>query len=341
MPLSHYGVVAGRVVGSKAEGGSDSPHFQIRIDAGGTEYRVAVNVLSKLAPSELLYLADESFEHPLVNALPDLPDGFTAISSAPGGIALDFIRGNLFDRQDLTAMPATTPGPDNDLADKLGHFVTRATADPSARVYAFGERWGPEASVPDKIFGFSPGNGIHDIHMNQGNVGQFKRDDGVWQDGGLLLSFADSGQWVAIFLAFQSQAWHTDDVTGHTVSDIPNPGPGPVPDPAEPDQAVRIVAALVNAVGPAPEHETATLINTTDADLNLEGWALLDRLKHRMPLEPIVLPAGATTQVQLREPVQLGNKGGLLTLLNPAGLKVDGVAYTQDQADAEGRTIVF
>jgi hypothetical protein len=39
--------------------------------------------------------------------------------------------------------------------------------------------------------------------------------------------------------------------------------------------------------------------------------------------------------------VQLGNQGGLITLLNPDGLKVDGVAYTQAQAGAEGWSIVF
>jgi hypothetical protein len=40
-------------------------------------------------------------------------------------------------------------------------------------------------------------------------------------------------------------------------------------------------------------------------------------------------------------PVQLGNRGGLVTLLDPAGLKTDGVAYTQGQASSEGQTIVF
>src|SRR6185503_559346 len=98
---------------------------------------------------------------------------------------------------------------------------------------AFGERWGPEAQKKDKYFGFLPGNGIHDIHMNQGNVGQFTSDDGVWQDGALMIhvpaTLAADGstlspeQWVAVFLAFQSQAWHTDDVTGHTI-----PAPHPI-----------------------------------------------------------------------------------------------------------------
>jgi hypothetical protein len=32
---------------------------------------------------------------------------------------------------------------------------------------------------------------------------------------------------------------------------------------------------------------------------------------------------------------------GIITLLNDQGLKVDGVSYTEQQADTEGWTIVF
>jgi hypothetical protein len=39
--------------------------------------------------------------------------------------------------------------------------------------------------------------------------------------------------------------------------------------------------------------------------------------------------------------VQLGNKGGTITLLDNKGLKVDGVAYTEEQAKKEGWTLVF
>ena len=42
----------------------------------------------------------------------------------------------------------------------------------------------------------------------------------------------------------------------------------------------------------------------------------------------------------LRPPVALGNKGGLITLLDAQGLKVDGVAYTAADAP-EGWTVVF
>jgi hypothetical protein len=45
--------------------------------------------------------------------------------------------------------------------------------------------------------------------------------------------------------------------------------------------------------------------------------------------------------VAVAPPVALGNKGGTLTLVDRAGLKVDGVAYTKEAAAAEGWTIVF
>ena len=211
--------------------------------------------------------------------------------------------------------------------------------DATARLYAFGSRWGPENNTRDKVFGFLPGNGVHDIHMNQGNVGPFVKDDGVWQDGGLILRFTNPNQWVAIFLAFQSQAWHTDDTTGHTT--IPTPGPAPQPQPGEPDFAVRIVAALVNPIGPAPERETVTLLNTSPEPIDLKGWAIVDKMKNRHVLPAGALGPGATVVVALPPSVQLGNKGGAITLVNEKGLKVDGVAYIAEQAKREGWTIVF
>ena len=339
MPLKSYGVLVGRALDRVAEGGSDSPHFQVLVEADDQRSRLAVNVLSQESPSELLFVAEESFEHPVTQALSSLGDGFTPLPPRPGGAALDFIRGNLFDRASMRPLPPNVVGPDNDLSDKLDHYVQRAIGDADARVYAFGERWGPEQAA-DKIFGFRPGNGVHDIHMNQGNTGPFRRDDGVWQDGALLLHFPGQSQWVAIFLAFQSQAWHTDDVTGHA-SELGPVGPGPAPTEEEPDHVVRIVGSSVNPVGPAPERETVTLLNASPDDIDLTGWALADRLKRRMQLPASSLPGGEARRYDVAVPMQLSNDGGLITLLDASGLKVDGVAYTKDQASREGWTLVF
>lgn len=335
MPLRSYGVLAGRALDRRREGAIDSPHYQIHLaDDAGTHYRVAVNVQSQLPPSELLYLALEDFRHPLTDALPAPGSGWTPLASRPGGAAVDFIRGNLFDPALMRTLPPDLPGDDNDLADRLDHYIRRAIGDPAAAIYVFGERWGPEPSTPDKVFGFRPGNGVHDVHMNQGNSGSFRKDDGVWQDGALLLHLPSEPHWVAVFLAFQSQSWHTDDTTGHTLSHAPER-------PGTDEEPLRVLAALVNPPGPAPEAEHVTLINASPAPIELSGWHLTDQAKRTLALPPGLLGAGAVTTVTVTPQLQLGNNGGQITLLDPAGLKIHGVAYTPDQAAREGWTITF
>ena len=326
MPLRSYGVLRGSIIDHRLASGANA-HVQLHVVDDAAHYRIAVNVESKLAPSELEYLIDSNFRHPILDAVTALPAGWSTLERKPGGAGLDFIRGNLFNRDDMRPLPFDVPGPDNDLNEKLAHYVRRAIADEHATAYAFGERWGPEQGKRDKIFGFVPGNGVHDIHMNQGNVGQFVGDDGVYQDGALLLHFPAPEQWVAIFLKFQSQSWHTDDTTGHQ---IPHDAP---------DGTVRIVAALVNA-SDSPETEFVTLLNTTARAIDLTGWKLADREKHTMALAGTVA-AGEALRVQLKAQVVLSNRGGIITLLDAAGLKVDGAAYTQKQAAEPGRTIVF
>ncbi len=334
MPLREYGVLCGRALASRREGSRDSPHYQVHlVDDDGTDYRIAVNVLSQVAPSELLYLVDDNLSHPISPLLDGLSSGWHRLAPAPGGPNLDYIRANLFEPAQMRPLPPDVTGPDNDLADLLDHYIGRAIEEEGARLYAFGERWGPEADVEDKVFGFRPGNGVHDIHMNQGNSGSFQGDDGVWQDGGLVLHLPAASRWVGVFLAFQSQAWHTDDTTGHAIEGVPAPGAEPA--------VVQILAALVNPMGPAPEGETVLLLNASPETVDLTGWQIADRQKQSCPLPPGPLPAGATLLVPVADGVQLGNSGGAVTVLDAGGLKVAGVSYTAAQAQREGWTVVF
>lgn len=347
MPLEDYGILKGRPIDRRI-GTKANAHYHVHLVDDDLNYRIAINVQSQLSPSELEYLVVENFTHPITQAIENLPLGFKPLDSKPGGLAIDFIRSNLFDRSKMIPLPFEVPGPDNDLNDKIDKYIVRAMADEDALVYAFGQRWGLHPPEPqrDKIFGFKPGNGIHDIHMNQGNASKFKADDGVYQDGALLIHFPHEQQWVGIFLKFQSQTWHTDDQTGQRIETEPQPKPEPPipgkepPTVDEPHGIVRIVAALVNPIGPAPEAETVTLLNTSPAPIDLTGWMIADRQKQKHPLTG-TLPAGGTVVVALSPKVQLGNQGGLITLLNEKGLKVDGVSYTKDQVAREGWTIVF
>jgi uncharacterized protein YukJ len=335
MPLKSYGVLVGRAVERRREGATDTPHYQVRLDGAGASFRIAVNVQSQESPSELLYVVNDDLRHPVTAAVADLLPGWHPLPSQPAGPSLDFIRGNLFSRTAMRSLPPDVAGPDNDLADVLDHYVQRAIGDPAARVYAFGERWGPENGARDKVFGFQPGNGVHDIHMNQGNSARFRGDDGVWQDGGLLIRLGD--RWIGIFLAFQSQAWHTDDVTGHAIAVVPPPTPAPGPD----GSAIRIIAAMVNPVGGSPEAESVVLINASPQPIDLTGWRLADRMQQTCTVPAGRLEAGAVLKVPLARNVQLGNKGGSITLLDRDGLKAGGVAYTAEQAKQEGWSITF
>jgi uncharacterized protein YukJ len=330
MPLDGYGVLVARAVDTAREDRADTPHYHLHfVDEAGEDWRIAVNVESQEAPSELRYLVVEDFLHPVTAELESLASGWHPVEPGGGGESLDYIRGNLFDPAQMRLLPSALAGPANDLADLLESWIQRAVMDSTARVFAFGQRFGPEAGVIDKVFGFTPANGVHDIHMNQGNVGRFARDNGVRQDGGLLLHLPRQSRWVAIFLAFQGQSFHTDDLTGNSLDA-----------PAAP-ATVRIIAAMVNPAGPSPEVESVLLLNTSPDLVDLTGWRIADRAGQACPVPTGPLAAGETRRVPVAGRVSLGNAGGTVTLLDAGGLKVDGVAYTAADAHQEGWTITF
>lgn len=358
MPLAHYGVLVGKPVDRRLATHGNK-HYQIRLVDDDADYRIAVNVESGDG-SQVEYAVLDPFLHPITDALVELPNGFRPLRPGDPLRGLDYIRGNLAPREKFRPLPFSLPGSDNDLNDKLEALVARALASETARAYAFGASWGIASPQPgrDALFGFRPQRGIHDIHMNQGNSGKWKADNGVWQDGGLLFDF--DGHWVAILLKFQTQPWHSDDRTGDPLPEPPGGPPEPpappappapptgggpeVPEPelptgTDPEGLVRIIAALVNDTA-SPEREVVTLLNRSPLPLDLTGWSLVDHGGRRLALNGR-LERGATLQVAVRPTVQLSNKGGTLSLLDDAGLKVDGVAWTKTQVRDPGWTIVF
>jgi uncharacterized protein YukJ len=338
MPIPDYGVLIGTATAkldspeALKKVPKSSPHYQILIEAAGEKYRIAVNVKSDTKPPDLQFYLDENYKHPILDVVGQLAVGFTAIpNGGPNTAALDYIRGNLFDFKDLQILPATANGSNNDLNDIFDVWVEKALATEGTLIYAFGSKWAPE-KTPDQYFDFTPGQGIHDIHMNQGNTGSFAKDNGVYTDGGLFIHFPDEDRWVAMFLKFQSQVVHTSDE---------NADPIVTPVLPEDDTDVRIYAALVNPKGEDGGHEAVYLLNTTDKAISLDGWAIADKQKKKEMLKGTI-PAGATITHTLNgKTAQLSNEGGIITLLNKEGLKISGVSYTKAQAGQQGKVIVF
>ncbi len=343
MSLKNYGVLVGHATEKKLDKDS-SPHFHIRVSGNG-DWDISINVKSGVyfstveregvPPNQVLYLLQDPMDHPLLGELEDLEPGFHPLESKPGGLAVDFIRSNLFDPSDMTPLPAEEEGEDNDLFERIGFYVDRAINRPETKVYVFGEPWEPNDN-PNRWFGFTPDQGIHDVHMNQGNDPGHSRDDGVWQDGAVFFRFEK--RWVGLFIAFQAQCWHTDDQTGAALAGVCSQPPSAA---SAELSAAMIIAASANPLGDDRGLESVILLNTTSKDLSLDGWGLLDKNKKREPLEG-ALKAGEARKIILSgDHCQLSNKGGIITLVDSSGLKVHGVSYTQNQAKKAGITFPF
>lgn len=217
MPIQNYGVLCGSIKDKldsasalkKVPGGS--PHYEILLQAANINYRIAVNVKSNDSPPDLLFYLDDNYKGKNIPFLTKLPDGYTALSSNSKSGAIDFLRGHLFDLKKMRVVPAIQdPVSGNDLNDIFTLYLDQAMKTPGSRLFAFGSRWGPEEQLRDQYFDFLPGNGIHDIHMNQGDHGQNSHANGIWQDGALFIDYPDENRWIAMFLRFQSQSTKTD-----------------------------------------------------------------------------------------------------------------------------------
>jgi uncharacterized protein YukJ len=209
----NYGVLKGTVVGHLRN--ADDDHYQILVSAAKTMYRIAVNVESTVNPPDLLFESLTSLPASLTHDLSLLPAGFKKLASKPGGIAQDYVRGGIVKTDKFTVVTGNAPGADNDLKDTMEDAAVAAMGLAGSLVYAFGARFGPD-KAKDPYFKFTPGNGIHEIHMNQGNDKGHADEDGVYHDGCLIFQYPN-GKYLAFYMAFQSQSFHTDNKTGHRI----------------------------------------------------------------------------------------------------------------------------
>lgn len=209
MPIQNYGVVRGEVV-SSTPGSAGSAHFRIILaDDNNTQYQVDVNVLSR-DRSEVLYYTNEAFQNAITQDLMALPSGFTRLPSIANSGALDYLRESLFDTSAMKPLPMDGAS-QNDLNAFIGQVVTSAQTS-QASVFAFGQYFDDSgSSAQQDLREHLPSQGIHDIHMNQGNGSPYEQDNGTYQDGALLFYFPTDQKWVATFLAFQTQAFQTDN----------------------------------------------------------------------------------------------------------------------------------
>ena len=191
-------------------------HLHASLDVNGETWDTAVNVGTDNAADLLKYKIAEGYRNPIAATL-RAGHGAVVLTGQTALPALDFLRSSILE--------ATGPWLDSDVLDggaeqkqppaKLSALLAKAFHGQND-VYVFGRF-------------YSEGDGVHDVHMNQGSRGRYIHragEDGndhndIWQDGALMIDFGDGG-WVAYFSAFTGQTVPTDDLGnplpgGHTI----------------------------------------------------------------------------------------------------------------------------
>lgn len=345
----YFGVLRGKVDIFKREDDLETPHLQIRvIDGNNEKWRIAVNVLSSDQSFLIFHRAEPLRSHPILSELVKVKTGFTLIPEAfrSASTSLDYFRAPLFDWPSGIAIPSAGPGGDDDLQDTLTAYL-KGLKEKGGEIFAFGAKFpAPENPYKEYLIDdqFGTKQGIHNIHMNQGNPSsQYAKDNGVFQDGGLILKFPD--RFVGVFLRFKTQ-WLPTNENGNrlpSAREIPpggSPDVGPGPDVSNP--IVYIERVLVNPAGSDLGKEVVVIGNTTTSPVDLTGWRIVDKNNCVDVVPSLLLPPGESRLVKLSgKGVSLGNKGGTIRLEDPSGTQVHAVSYAEGDAKAEGRYIRF
>ena len=335
-----YGVLRGHPDRFTREDNIASPHLQIRVlEDTGQPWRIAVNVESNTGSDVAFWVVDPLVGHPLLASLPGRAQGFTALTGNAGQ-ALDFVKAPLFDFARGRVLPPSGGASADDLQDLLALFLDQCKAA-GGEIFAFGAKFTQNLHKPiDVEFGNTDGlHGIHDIHMNQGNVGPHAGDNGIFHDGGLILAFPD--RLMGVFVGFQSQCVPTDAAGNAAAGALSLERILTGVSTQPPLSTIYIERALVNPSGADPGLETVVLGNLATGPQTLTHWRLLDKSGRVTPIEATVAPGASLIVALDGSGVQLGNDGGNLILLDATGAQVDVVTYTAGDAATPDRYVRF
>ena len=198
MGIPNYSVVKGDPAGPGQISGAN-PHYRFELRTGNGTAQVDVNVRSTDG-SDVRYLIVENFTPPDAAGLDALPLGRTALAGTDSDLRLDYVL-----QRNADGTPLVDPSKlqdlnlsDDRLRDAVADLLNQALADANGLIYAFGS-----------YFADANTEGIHNIHMNQGNPpGPFAKDNDSWQDGAIFIELpGQAARWTALFIAFKTEAF--------------------------------------------------------------------------------------------------------------------------------------
>lgn len=110
---------------------------------------------------------------------------------------------------------------------------------------------------------------------------------------------------------------------------------------ADDDVDVFIAAALVNPAGDERAGEWVSIANLTNETVSLDGWTLSDDRRRTRALSGSIGP-GEAVRIQPVEPMLLANsRNSFIQLVDDQQRQIDRVPYTREQAQRQGKPVVF
>ncbi|WHQ37168.1 DUF2278 family protein [Spiroplasma sp. SV19] len=186
----------------------NSTHFNLRvIDKNEQSYTVNVNVRSRIKPHDVLYFVSKNFQNDIVDRCFTLDDTVhTNLTRGKNGYCLDYLKGKLFDYNYINILPYVEKEQPSELETLFNQIVTPTLNNSKYRIGVWGMSYG------------DPIDGVHDVHMNQGNDERFASENGTWQDGAFATYNTETKSVENIvFIMFQTQCTTTDD-TGNCLN---------------------------------------------------------------------------------------------------------------------------
>lgn len=195
--MEKYVMFRGKVI-DKWYGFDKRAHYHIvAMDDEGKRFDLAVNIgsiyekMNEIVSSNLKVYYDESYScrKGIVRKMLLQKNGITECHK---DLYLDYIRMKLFPHEKMIQMKGFDVTSIY-LTEIIEKNVVQAMNNDDYEVIAFGRL-------------YANGKGLHDIHMNQGSVDKFRKNDVSYSDGGLFFRNRRDNKITAVFIAFITQS---------------------------------------------------------------------------------------------------------------------------------------
>lgn len=195
--MEKYVMFRGKVIDKWYDFDKRAHYHIVAMDDEGKRFDLAVNIgsiyekMNEIVSSNLKVYYDESYScrKGIVRKMLLQKNGITECHK---GLYLDYIRMKLFPHEKMIQMKGFDVTSIY-LTGIIEKNVVQAMNNDDYEVIAFGRL-------------YTNGKGLHDIHMNQGSVDKFRKNDASYSDGGLFFRNRRDNKITAVFIAFITQS---------------------------------------------------------------------------------------------------------------------------------------